>query len=164
METRWLTDEEQRLWRLFIRSGVLVSSRLNSQLQHDSNISDSDYGVLANLSEAPGERLRGYELADVLQWEKSRLSHHVTRMAARGLIRREHCPSDKRGAYIVLTDAGRELIHQAAPHHVTEVRRLFFDSLTARQQSALADALGAMVAHLETETSSDADADRPDVA
>src|SRR4051812_13899364 len=78
-------------------------------------------------------RLRMFELVDNLQWEQSRLSHHVARMQRRGLVAREECTSDKRGAFVVLTDAGRDAIEKAAPGHVDTVRRLVFDGLSAEQ-------------------------------
>jgi DNA-binding MarR family transcriptional regulator len=69
------------------------------------------------------------ELAAVLQWERSRLSHHVKRMERRGLVEREECADDGRGAYVVLTAAGRAALTAAAPDHVRTVRRLVFDAL-----------------------------------
>ena len=68
--------------------------------------------------------MRLFELAEVLGWEKSRLSHHVGRMADRGLVKNERCDSDRRGAFVVVTDRGRQEIEAAAPGHVTAVRRL----------------------------------------
>src|SRR5690606_35907892 len=82
--------------------------------------------------------MRVFELGDELQWETSRLSHHLTRMERRGLVRREKCPTDQRGAYIVLTDAGRDAIVAAAPRHVEDVRRYFIDAMTPEQLDELA--------------------------
>ena len=149
MSEPWLGDDEQLLWRLFLRSQVLIEAQLNRQLQRDSDLSGADYAVLVNLSEAPEGRLRGFELAGALQWEKSRLSHHLTRMGRRGLVRREGCPTDGRGAFVVLTPQGRERIVAAAPLHVAEVRRCFIDALTPQQRRAFGDATHALVIALE---------------
>src|SRR4051794_34872225 len=103
--TRWLSDREQALWRAYLRMGRLLSVHLNRTLVTQTGLSEGDYAVLVNLSEVAGNRIRAFELAREMQWEKSRLSHQLTRMQARGLIRREDCPSDARGAFIALTDA-----------------------------------------------------------
>jgi DNA-binding MarR family transcriptional regulator len=107
--------------------------------------------VLVQLSEAPGGRLRAFELGGLTQWEKSRLSHHITRMADRGLVRRESCPTDNRGAFVVMTAAGRKAIEAAAPLHVEHVRRLFIDSLTPEQLDALAEISDAVLAGLDND-------------
>jgi DNA-binding MarR family transcriptional regulator len=135
--TRWLDEDEQRAWRAFLRLQGQLAARLNRQLQADSGLSLADYAVLARLSEAPEGRLRPYELERDLEWEQSRLSHHLARMQRRGHVRREECTMDGRGAFIALTDAGRSAIEAAAPGHVDAVRRLFFDRLTDAQVAAL---------------------------
>ena len=87
-----------------------------------------------------------FELGGVLGWEKSRLSHHVGRMADRGLVTKEKCDSDRRGAYVVVTRRGRKEIEAAAPGHVAAVRRLFIDRLTPSQLDAIAVAAESVLA------------------
>jgi DNA-binding MarR family transcriptional regulator len=135
--TPWLTDEEQRAWRAYLRMQARLSAALHRQLQRDSGLSLSDYEVLVQLTDAPAGRLRPYEMQRSLEWEQSRLSHHLSRMQRRGLVAREECGDDGRGAYVVLTDAGRSTITAAAPGHVDTVRRRFFDHLTAEQVATL---------------------------
>ena len=135
--TKWLDDEEQRTWRAFVRLQKRLAAELNRQLQATANLSLADYDVLVQLTDAPEGRLRPYEMQKMLEWEQSRLSHHLGRMQRRDLVRREECASDGRGAYIVLTDAGRRAITDAAPDHVETVRRLFFDALKPSQVTAL---------------------------
>jgi DNA-binding MarR family transcriptional regulator len=137
MTDRWLTSSEQRAWRAYLGLHRELTARLNRQLQSDSQLSLADYGVLVQLSEAPECRLRPYELAGHLQWEQSRLSHHVSRMQRRGLVSREGCTADGRGAFIVLMPCGRGLIEAAAPAHAAAVRELFFDALTEEQVRAV---------------------------
>src|SRR5687768_4921897 len=79
------------------------------------------------------------ELGALLGWEKSRLSHHVRRMAERGLVKKEKCASDRRGSFVSVTTAGRKEIEAAAPGHVAAVRQLFVDRLTGDQLDAVAD-------------------------
>ncbi|SIR47207.1 DNA-binding transcriptional regulator, MarR family [Microbispora rosea] len=134
---RWLDADEQRAWRAYLRMQGRLTARLNRQLQADSGLSLADYDVLVHLTDREEGRLRPYELQRDLQWEQSRLSHQLTRMQRRGLVRREECVDDGRGAYVVITEQGRRAITAAAPGHVETVRRLFFDGLTREQVTAL---------------------------
>jgi len=137
--SRWLTAEEQRAWRGLLRMTSQLNARMNRQLLQDYGISLADYEVLVALSEAPAGRLRVFEVADTLSWEQSRVSHQLARMQRRGLITREDCASDARGAFAVLTEAGRAAIEQAAPAHVETVRQLVFDGLTQDQLTTLTE-------------------------
>jgi DNA-binding MarR family transcriptional regulator len=104
----------------------------------DSSLSDADYMVLVHLSEAEDRRIRMTDLADRLNWSRSRLSHQLARMQARGLVEREECPSDARGAFAVLAACGLAEIERAAPQHVASVRRHLIDVLDAEQLAQLA--------------------------
>jgi DNA-binding MarR family transcriptional regulator len=146
--TPWLDDREARAWRSHVALSAQLTAHLNRQLQRDAALSDADYGVLVALSEAADGRLRAFELGRALRWEKSRLSHHLTRMERRGLVEREGCGTDRRGAFVVLTTTGRRAIEAAAPAHVREVRRVFVDPLTADQLDALAEINEALLARL----------------
>ncbi len=137
-DTPWLEDSQQQAWRSFLQMTARLTARLGQELQADSELSLADFDVLVQLSETAGGRVRVLELASALQWEKSRMSHHLARMTGRGLITREQCPQDRRGAYAVITEAGRSAIGAAAPQHVAAVRRYVFDALTAEQVDALA--------------------------
>ena len=146
---QWLTDDEQRAWRSLLQMTSRLDARLNRELQQSSGLSLADYDVLVLLTEAPDGRLRMFELVDNLQWEQSRLSHHVARMQRRGLVAREECTSDKRGAFVVLTDAGRDAIEKAAPGHVDTVRRLVFDGLSGEQVTTLESFVSRVLSRLD---------------
>ncbi|MFI6502997.1 MarR family winged helix-turn-helix transcriptional regulator [Nonomuraea typhae] len=138
-EVRWLDPAEDRAWRGFRRLFLLLTREVNRDLAQESGLSEPDYDVLSNLSEAPGSRVRLTELAAHMKWSKSRLSHHLTRMQQRGLVGREEHPSDGRGAVIVLTEQGLNTIREAAPGHVESVRRHFIDLLTPEQIAAFGE-------------------------
>lgn len=137
---RWLDAREQSAWRAYLEMNALLTARLSRDMQEESGISIADFSVLVPLSEHPDGRMRVLGLARTLGWEKSRLSHQLTRMQQRGLIERVNCDEDRRGAFVALTDAGRSTVDAAAPRHVESVRRYLFDELTAEQ----VDALGAI--------------------
>lgn len=137
--TRWLTEEEQRAWRGLLRMTAQLNARANRLLLQEYGISLADYEVLVALSEAPEGQLRVFEVADALAWEQSRVSHQLARMQRRGLVARQDCASDARGAFAVLTAAGRAAIERAAPAHVEQVRQLVFDELSHEQVSALTE-------------------------
>jgi DNA-binding MarR family transcriptional regulator len=111
-------------------------------------VSLADYDVLVLLTEAPEGRLRMFELVQDLNWEQSRLSHHIARMERRGLVAREECTTDRRGAFVVLTAAGRDVIEKAAPGHVETVRRLVFDGLSKEQVAMLETFVGHVLSRL----------------
>ena len=149
MTDRWLTADEQRTWRAYLRVGTMLTARLNRQLQADCGLSLPEYEVLVQLSEAPGGMLRPFQLVLALDWEQSRLSHLLTRMSRRGFVVRQHCVADRRGADVVLTAAGRAAIESAAPGHVAAVRRLVFDQMDSEQAAAFGQAFEAILAGLE---------------
>jgi DNA-binding MarR family transcriptional regulator len=136
---RWLTPVEERAWRGLLRMHDLLVSQAGRSLQNSFGLSAADYQVLAELTRSDDARLRVLELAKVLGWEKSRVSHHIARMAKRGLVEREECADDGRGAYVMAAPAGRAAIRAAAPQHVDDVRRLFLDHLTPGQTMLLAE-------------------------
>jgi DNA-binding MarR family transcriptional regulator len=151
--TRWLDEGEQRAWRAYQLMQGRLAGRLNRQLQADSGLSLADYEVLVLLTDREEGRVRPFELQRCLQWEQSRLSHHLTRMQRRGLVERTECGEDGRGAFVVLTDAGREAIEAAAPGHVDAVRRLFFDGLSREQVRLLERLADRVLERLEREAS-----------
>lgn len=132
-DPRWLDERQQRAWRGHLAVQARLQAQLNRRLQSGSGLSLADFDVLVALSEREGVSMRVRELAEALQWEKSRLSHHLSRMQRRGLVERQDCPDDARGAFVVLTEEGRRTIEQAAPAHVEAVRELVFDGLDDHQ-------------------------------
>ena len=145
---RWLDDAEDRAWRGYLRMRTLLHARILRDLAREAGLSGPDYDVLSHVSEAPGRRSRLGELAERMAWSRSRLSHHLTRMEERGLVTREDCPSDGRGAFVVLTEAGFRVIQAAAPGHIASVRRHFIDLLSRDQLDALTGISETVVGHL----------------
>ncbi|WDV55361.1 MarR family winged helix-turn-helix transcriptional regulator [Streptomyces coeruleorubidus] len=146
---RWLTPEEQHAWRSFVRLHERLGGRLSRLLQAESKLSAADYAVLVNLTDAPDGRQRYQDLCRDLEWEKSRMSHHIARMAGRGLVVREECPEDARGAFVVITPKGREAVEAAAPLHVEAVRDLFLDHVTPAELRMLGEISGRVVQKLD---------------
>jgi DNA-binding MarR family transcriptional regulator len=151
IEPLWLDDAEARAWRGYMRMRTLLHARIVRDLAREAGLSGPDYDVLSNVSEAEGRRSRLGDLAARMAWSKSRLSHHITRMEQRGLVTREDCTSDGRGAFVVLTDAGLRAIQAAAPGHVASVRRNFIDLLSREQLDALAEITQTVVRRLTDE-------------
>ena len=146
-QPRWLTPDEQQAWR----ATVHLSQLLMRQLDRDLNahgLNGHDYEILVELSEAPGHRLRMTELADATSQSRSRLSHQISRMENRGLVRRDDCEGDKRGTFAVLTSEGMAAIERTAPSHVENVRRHFVDRLTPRQLEEIRAAFEPIVDYL----------------
>jgi DNA-binding MarR family transcriptional regulator len=139
-QPRWLNERQQHVWQAYLHTNQDLYAFLEQQLVRDG-LSGPDFKVLHPLSEAPGGLLRARELCLDIGWDRSRLSHHLSRMEKRGLITREECAEDGRGLMVRLTAAGKKAIEAAAPAHVENVRRYFFDLLSKDELETLAGVL-----------------------
>ncbi len=148
-DVRWLSDEEQRAWRAFLAGSQLLMHQLGRELQYEHGLTHNDYEILVQLSESPDRRMRMTDLAERCLLSKSRLSHQISRMEEAGLVARATCPSDRRGAFAVLTDEGMRRLEKAAPSHVEGVRDHFIDRLTSDELAALAAAFRRVADHLQ---------------
>jgi DNA-binding MarR family transcriptional regulator len=143
---RWLTAEEQAVWRAFLEACHELFGAVDAQLQHAGEMPHTYYEILVRLSETPGRSLRMSQLAEASASSKSRVSHAVARLEERGWVRRVNCPTDRRGQIAELTEDGYAALSAAAPGHVEQVRRSLFDALTPGQVSQLADICAAILA------------------
>jgi DNA-binding MarR family transcriptional regulator len=150
-ETRWLDEPQSHLWRSWLRLNQELPGLLAELLNRDSGLSVADYAVLVPLSESSDGRLRARDLRREILWDRSRLSHHLGRMEKRGLIVREECEEDSRGAVVCLTDAGRAAIEGAAPGHAEATRRYFFDLLSDDEIAVLTTVFDRVLANLDTD-------------
>jgi DNA-binding MarR family transcriptional regulator len=145
----WLDDREQQAWRALQFMHMRLNARLARDLAAETGLSYPDYVVLVALTDRPDGRMRAFELGEQLGWEQSRVSHHLGRMARRGLVTREANGSDRRGADICVTPHGRDTIAAAAPGHVAAVRRAFLDHVTPAELDAIASAATKVLAALD---------------
>src|SRR3954470_162739 len=148
-EPRWLDAEEQKAWRAWLFSSLLLHDRLDRELTHETGISHAYYEILVALSETPDRMMRMSELADRCLSSRSRLSHAVSRLEERGWVRRQECAEDGRGLLAVLTDEGFAALEAAAPIHVEGVRTHLFDQLTPEQVAAMRDIGETLLRHLD---------------
>jgi DNA-binding MarR family transcriptional regulator len=146
MTTRWLTEEEQRTWRLFLQACQSVFAATDAQLARDSGLPHGYYEILVHLSEAPNRALRMTQLARASTYSKSRLSHAVARLEERSWVQRRDCETDRRGQIAQLTDEGFAALAAAAPGHVDQVRRSLMDVLTPDQVQQLGEISAAIIA------------------
>ncbi|AKE41668.1 transcriptional regulator, MarR family protein [Corynebacterium kutscheri] len=130
---RWLSEEEQSLWRMILGVMRKIERDLDETLQQQSGITSSEYAVLVTLSESENDTARLRELCDSLDWDRSRVSHQVTRMERRGYVTKNKCDGDARGVNVQMTEEGRKRLMSAAPEHVETVRQLIFDHITEDQ-------------------------------
>ncbi|MGC4846142.1 MarR family winged helix-turn-helix transcriptional regulator [Micromonospora sp. DT15] len=135
--TRWLDPDEQRTWRAYLTASRVLMDTLDRELQRDAGMPHAYYEILVQLSEAPGRQLRMSQLAQAAGSSRSRLSHAVARLEAAGWVRREDCPTDRRGQIALLTEEGFATLAAAAPGHVEGVRRHLFDALSPAQVDQL---------------------------
>jgi DNA-binding MarR family transcriptional regulator len=135
-----VSPQDWQLWREFITMHRHLARELDRRLQRDAGISQADFSVLATLADSRDERLRTGELAELLAWEKSRVSHQVSRMEARDLVDRAECETDGRGTWVGITAEGHRVLHAATADHGAAIRSLFLDHLREPDKAALSTA------------------------
>ncbi|WP_410812476.1 MarR family winged helix-turn-helix transcriptional regulator [Micromonospora sp. 067-2] len=146
--TRWLDSDEQCTWRAFLTASRGLMDTLDRELQRDAGMPHAYYEILVRLSETPDRQLRMSDLAEATGSSRSRLSHAVARLESAGWVRREECPTDRRGQVALLTDAGFATLAAAAPGHVEGVRRHLFDALSPAQVDQLRRISETLAEHL----------------
>lgn len=148
MNTHTLSETQWAVWENYQRLRLRLTERINRELSTKTGLSEADYEILTALTEAPDESVRALSLRCGLEWEKSRLSHQLKRMEARGLVRREECVEDNRGTVIRMTDLGRQLAADARQHYEEAIQRYVVDALTPDQMDSLGVIADAILAKL----------------
>ena len=155
VKPRWLDERQQHVWQAYLHVNQQLYALLEQELVRDSGLSAADYMVLHPLSQAPDGLLRARELGAEIGWDRSRLSHHISRMEKRGLVTREECLEDGRGLMVRLTKAGRKAIERAAPQHVENVQRYVFDLLSKAELETLARVFDRVLENVTREKAKD---------
>ncbi|WP_456823672.1 MarR family winged helix-turn-helix transcriptional regulator [Cellulomonas sp. P5_E12] len=148
-DVRWLSEDQLRAWKKLIAVVELLPGTLESQLQRDSSLSHFEYFTLAMLSEAPERTLRMTALAAHTNATLARLSHVVSRLEKRGLVRREPCAEDRRATNAILTPTGWRAVEGAAPGHAATVLTTVIDPLTATDVADLDRIMGRILEVLD---------------
>lgn len=151
MEAEWLDEAEREAWLRLVAVVELLPGALDAQLRTSAGLTHFEYFVLAMLSEAPERTLRMTTLAQRTNATLPRLSHVVRRLEERGIVERFPCPEDGRATNARLTEAGWDAVVDAAPGHVTTVRRNVLDPLTRKQLDQLRDIGDALLTRLDSE-------------
>ena len=151
-EVSKVDESEWELWRDFVIMHNELARELDRRLQRDAGISQGDYAVMLTLFNAPDRRLRPGALGEAIGWEKSRLSHQLTRMVNRGLVERVDCDTDARGSFVVLTLAGRRALLGSMRDHAVAIRSLFLDLLEPDEKRAVRDATSRVLGRLAAES------------
>ena len=134
-----LDEREREVWRAFLMMRRQLELTLERRLQADAGISNADYDILISLFSDKDKRLRAGHIGDLLGWEKSRVSHQLSRMSERGLIERERAAGDARGVWVTLTADGSRAVLAATRDRSEAVREHFFDVVSPEEQQAILD-------------------------
>lgn len=146
-ETRWLDETQQLAWRALL----VLFNRGFPELERTLKANDLltiQYGILTELSEAPGKTLGLSELAELANTSQSRLTHRLRDLVSSGEVEVLPCPQDGRAKNACLTDAGQRRLDSISPQHAQDVLRIFFDPLDGGQTEALAGALSVLAGNL----------------
>ena len=133
-----LSEREAAAWVGFLRSHAALVRELDGTLTEAHGLPLSSFEVLFRLSRAPDGRKRMSELAESVLLSRSGVTRLVDRLEREGLVERRACASDARGAFAVITDAGRERLAEAEGTHVSDVRRRFLSRFDPSEQVQLA--------------------------
>ena len=137
MSVRRLSGDDWATWRALSTMSAQLDVELDRRLRAVANVSQAEFQVLSTLNEVPDGRLRPGELGELLGWEKSRVSHQLTRMESRGLVERDNCDVDARGTWVSLTVAGREAVATIADQYGAAIQELLFDALDGSERKNL---------------------------
>jgi DNA-binding MarR family transcriptional regulator len=136
-----LDTRELRAWRGLLHVYAQLSKALDAQLVAEHGLPLMSYEVLMYLSDADGGRMRMNELADSVLLSRSGLTRLVDRLERDGYMERCSCAHDARGAFAVLTPAGREKVEAARITHLAGVRQLFLSHFSDEELDTLGDAM-----------------------
>jgi DNA-binding MarR family transcriptional regulator len=131
MSTRLLSPRELRVWHAFQLMHQDVLARVGRDIAQATGLSGPEFGVLSRLAAIGKGEMRQQDLARVMGWDKSRLSHQLTRMTERGLIERRYL--DRTTVLVLLTGSGGEKLDAARPIHAESVRRHLLSRLSPVQ-------------------------------
>ena len=135
-----LTADQNNAWRLFLEAHVVLLEQMEQTLKQGNLPALSWYDVLWALEEAEDHRLRLHELADALVLQRSNLTRLVDRMEQAGLVERETCDSDRRGAFAAITQEGLALRQQMWQVYSQSIHEHFAQRLSEEQIAVLTQA------------------------
>jgi DNA-binding MarR family transcriptional regulator len=131
MSNQLLSPHELRIWHAFKLMGEDVLVRVGRDITEATGLSGPEFGVLSRLAALGKGEMRQQALANMMGWDKSRLSHQLTRMKTRKLIERRS--TDKNTVLVVLTKLGQQKLDAARPVHAESVRRNLLSRLSTQQ-------------------------------
>lgn len=134
-----LSDREAAAWVGFLRSHAALVRELDAALTEAHGLPLSSFEVLLRLSREPDGSQRMSDLADAVWLSRSGVTRLVDRLEREGLVGRRACPSDARGSFAVITEAGRRRLAEAQGTHVADVRDRFLSRFDASEQEQLAE-------------------------
>lgn len=162
-DPQWLTREEIRAWLTLAGLVESLPTVLSAQLKQDAGINNFDYMVLSCISDTPHQTVHMSDLAVFVGGSISRLSHTLTKMENRGWVRRRPDTDNGRFTEVALTQEGKDVVAQAAPGHVREVRRVMIDVLGHSQTLQLGTLLDQVLAAVNPDVQRVFDERFPDV-
>ncbi|HEX4244120.1 MAG TPA: MarR family winged helix-turn-helix transcriptional regulator [Acidimicrobiales bacterium] len=132
-----LDDRRLTTVGLLFESAAGLRQVLERRLESNSGLTNQSFDVLIRLARTPGNRLRMSELAAQTLLSPSGLTRSVDRLEDAGLVVRETCPEDRRGAFAALTVEGKAVMDEAIPRHVAHLDELLHGVLTLEEEQAL---------------------------
>ena len=136
MNTKIVSEEDMQLWHKWKSTYKMIFGNVVKDMFEQTGLSEGDFGILDRLDLYGEGKLRQQELADLMDWDKSRLSHHLTRMEKRGLVIREPLKTE-RGVEVTITSTGILALQEARPVVSVAIRQHFLDLLTEQDKETI---------------------------
>ncbi|GGN94915.1 MarR family winged helix-turn-helix transcriptional regulator [Saccharibacillus kuerlensis] len=136
MDKNELNEEELQIWNMWKGNFKRTFGRVVKEMSEHTGLSEGDFGILDRLVQFGDGKLRQQELADSMDWDKSRLSHHLTRMEKRGLVVRKPLTTE-RGVQVEITLAGQAALDEALPVVSSAIRKYFLSQLTPQDLESI---------------------------
>lgn len=136
---------QAELWASLMRGQALLADAVSDRLEDEAGIPLAWHEVLAVLAESPDGALRMQDLAESMWLSKSGLTRLCDRLEEAGYLSRASCPTDRRGTFAVITDAGRAKVREARPIFARASQDLFLQHLSVKERDALKSAMDKII-------------------
>ena len=143
-----ISREEFRAYAALIASSTLLQRAVERNLREQAELTQVQFEILMNLSNAGDPGIRMAQLADALIVSRSGLSYQVAQLESRGWITRERSADDERGVVARITPEGERMRRRVYAGHIDIVRTAFLDALEPDELATLTTALERVVGRL----------------
>ena len=143
-----ISRQEFRAYAALIASSTLLQRAVERNLREQAELTQVQFEILMNLSDAGDSGIRMAQLADALIVSRSGLSYQVAQLESRSWITRERSADDERGVVARITPEGERMRQRVYAGHIDIVRSAFLEAVEPAELATLTTALERVVGRL----------------